>query len=446
MPYVPHTPRDQGRMMCAIGISDVDELFRDIPESLRLKKPLDLPGPLSEMELIAELREIAGANKGVEHYISFLGAGAYDHFVPSAVNHLVTRSEFYTSYTPYQAETSQGILQAIYEFQTMVCILTGMDVANASVYDGATAAAEAAVMSLNASGRKRVLVSQFVSPEYRSVISTYLSGGLATVDEVRCPSGVTEADQLRGMLGEDVASVVVQYPNFAGIVEDLEAVAGECHRAGAALIVIADPIALGLLQSPGTLGADIVVGEGQSMGSPLHYGGPYLGFMCAREKYLRYLPGRISGATTDGEGNRGFVLTLQAREQHIRRERAYSNICTNQSLNALAATIYLSLMGKTGLRRVGELCLNKSHYLAGRLCEISGVSMAFEAPFFKEFVVRLPVPSEEVVSMLRPHRILAGVPMGRYYQGMEDLLLVCVTEQRTKEDMDEFVQRLGEIL
>ena len=234
--------------------------------------------------------------------------------------------------------------------------------------------------------------------------------------------------------------------NFAGIVEDLEAVAGECHRAGAALIVIADPIALGLLQSPGTLGADIVVGEGQSMGSPLHYGGPYLGFMCAREKYLRYLPGRISGATTDGEGNRGFVLTLQAREQHIRRERAYSNICTNQSLNALAATIYLSLMGKTGLRRVGELCLNKSHYLAGRLCEISGVSMAFEAPFFKEFVVRLPVPSEEVVSMLRPHRILAGVPMGRYYQGMEDLLLVCVTEQRTKEDMDEFVQRLGAIL
>jgi glycine dehydrogenase subunit 1 len=433
-------------MMCAIGISDVDELFRDIPESLRLKKPLDLPGPLSEMELIAELREIAGANKGVEHYISFLGAGAYDHFVPSAVNHLVTRSEFYTSYTPYQAETSQGILQAIYEFQTMVCILTGMDVANASVYDGATAAAEAAVMSLNASGRKRVLVSQFVNPEYRSVISTYLSGGLATVDEVRCPSGVTEADQLRGMLGEDVASVVVQYPNFAGIVEDLEAVAGECHRAGAALIVIADPIALGLLQSPGTLGADIVVGEGQSMGSPLHYGGPYLGFMCAREKYLRYLPGRISGATTDGEGNRGFVLTLQAREQHIRRERAYSNICTNQSLNALAATIYLSLMGKTGLRRVGELCLNKSHYLAGRLCEISGVSMAFEAPFFKEFVVRLPVPSEEVVSMLRPHRILAGVPMGRYYQGMEDLLLVCVTEQRTKEDMDEFVQRLGAIL
>ncbi|NLU42863.1 MAG: aminomethyl-transferring glycine dehydrogenase subunit GcvPA [Firmicutes bacterium] len=446
MPYIPHTPRDQERMMRAIGIGAVDELFRDVPESLRLRKQLDLPEPLSEMELVAELNEIANANRGVDHYTSFLGAGAYDHFVPSAVNHLVSRSEFYTAYTPYQAEISQGILQAIYEFQTMVCILTGMDVANASMYDGATAAAEAAVMSLNASGRKRVLVSQFVNPEYRSVISTYLSGGLATVDELACPGGVTGIDQLRAMLDDSVASVIVQYPNFAGIVEDLEALAGECQRVGAALIVIADPISLGLLKSPGALGADIVVGEGQSMGNPLHFGGPYLGFMGARVKYLRYLPGRISGATTDGEGNRGFVLTLQAREQHIRRERAYSNICTNQSLNALAATIYLSLMGKTGLRRVAELCLNKSHYLAGRLCEIDGVSMAYEAPFFKEFVVRLPMPAEEVVNKLRTHRILAGVPMGRYYSGMENLLLICVTEKRTKEDMDEFVQRLGAIL
>ena len=446
MPYIPHTQRDQERMMRAIGIDDVDELFGDIPGSLKLEKALDLPEPLSEMELIAELNEIANANRGVDHYISFLGAGAYDHFVPSAVNHLVTRSEFYTAYTPYQAEISQGILQAIYEFQTMVCVLTGMDVANASVYDGATAAAEAAVMSLNASGRKRVLVSQFVNPEYRSVISTYLSGGLAAVDQLRCPDGVTSAGQLRAALDDDVASVVVQYPNFAGTVEDLEELAGECHRTGAALIVIADPIALGLLQSPGALGADIVVGEGQSMGTPLHYGGPYLGFMCARDKYLRYLPGRISGATTDGEGNRGFVLTLQAREQHIRRERAYSNICTNQALNALAATIYLSLMGKTGLRRVAELCLNKAHYLADRLCEIDGVRMAYQAPFFKEFVLRLPMPSNEVVDKLKSQRILAGVPMGRYYPGMEDLLLVCVTEKRAKRDMDEFVQRLGAIL
>ena len=446
MPYIPHTQRDQERMMRAIGIDDVDELFGDIPGSLKLEKALDLPEPLSEMELIAELNEIANANRGVDHYISFLGAGAYDHFVPSAVNHLVTRSEFYTAYTPYQAEISQGILQAIYEFQTMVCILTGMDVANASVYDGATAAAEAAVMSLNASGRQRVLVSRFVNPEYRSVVSTYLSGGLASVDELACPAGTTGIDQLRETLDDGVASVIVQYPNFAGIVEDLEALASECQRVGAALIVIADPIALGLLKSPGALGADIVVGEGQPMGSPLHFGGPYLGFMGARDKYLRYLPGRVSGATTDGEGNRGFVLTLQAREQHIRRERAYSNICTNQSLNALAATIYLSLMGKTGLRRVAELCLNKSHYLAGRLCEIGGVSMAFEAPFFKEFVVKLPVAAEEVVNRLRPHRILAGVPIGRYFPGMDDLLLVCVTEKRTKEDMDEFVQRLGAIL
>jgi len=446
MPYIPHTPDDRERMIRTIGIGDVEELFDSVPQSLRLRRPLDLPPALSEMELIRELEAIASENKGAQHYVCFLGAGAYDHFIPSAVNHIVRRSEFYTSYTPYQAEISQGILQVIYEFQSMICALTGMDVSNASLYDGATAAAEAAIMTLNRSGRKRVLVSELVNPHYRAVMRTYLSQGLAKLDVVRSSGGVTSKDDLQNLLGQDVACFVVQYPSFVGTIEDLSVLAEMCHCVDASLVVIADPIALGILRSPGDLGADIVVGEGQSLGNPLSYGGPYLGFMGAREEFLRYIPGRISGATVDREGNRGYVLTLQAREQHIRRERAYSNICTNQSLNALAATVYLSLMGRSGLRKVAELCLQKAHYLADRLTGIRGVSLVYDAPFFKEFLIKTPLPADRVVAELRERRILAGVPMGRYFPDMDDCLLVCVTEKRTKAEMDNFAERLGEIL
>lgn len=446
MPYIPHTPDDRERMIRTIGIGDVEELFDSVPQSLRLRRPLDLPPALSEMELIRELEAIASENKGAQHYVCFLGAGAYDHFVPSAVNHIVRRSEFYTSYTPYQAEISQGILQVIYEFQSMICALTGMDVSNASLYDGATAAAEAAIMTLNRSGRKRVLVSELVNPHYRTVMRTYLSQGLAELGVVRSSGGVTSKDDLQNLLGQDAACFVVQYPSFVGTIEDLSVLAEMCHCVDASLVVIADPIALGILRSPGDLGADIVVGEGQSLGNPLSYGGPYLGFMGAREEFLRYIPGRISGATVDREGNRGYVLTLQAREQHIRRERAYSNICTNQSLNALAATVYLSLMGRSGLRKVAELCLQKAHYLADRLTGIRGVSLVYDVPFFKEFLIKTPLPADRVVAELRERRILAGVPMGRYFPDMDDCLLVCVTEKRTKAEMDNFAERLGEIL
>jgi glycine dehydrogenase subunit 1 len=456
MPYIPHTRPDRERMAETIGIRDMEELFRDIPDSLRLTEPLDLPPALTEMELTRELSRMANHNNGVDHYICFLGAGVYDHFIPSAVGHILRRSEFYTSYTPYQAEISQGILQVIYEFQTMICALTGMDVANASLYDGATAAAEAVIMTLNRSGRRRVLVSELVNPQYRQVISTYLAHGLAEVDVLPSVGGMTVAaaagasraagETTQAALTDDVACLVVQYPNFLGVIEDVAALAQACHAVGAALVVIADPIALGLLRSPGDLGADIVVGEGQSLGNPLNFGGPYLGFMGAREEYLRYLPGRVSGGTVDHEGNRGYVLTLQAREQHIRRERAYSNICTNQSLCALAATVYLSLMGRSGLRRVAELCLQKAHYLADRLCELGGVSMVCEAAFFKEFAVKLPVPASEVVTKLRERGILAGAPLGDYYSEMGDSLLVCATEKRTKAEIDEFVERLGAIL
>lgn len=446
MPYIPHTPSDRERMARTIGIEDIDELFDSVPESLRLAEPLNLPPPLSEMELIRELSLIARRNRGVDYYTSFLGAGAYDHFIPSAVRHIVGRSEFYTSYTPYQAEISQGMLQVIYEFQSMICALIGMDIANASVYDGATATAEAAIMALNKSGRRRVLVSQLVNPHYRAVVETYLSQGLAALEIVRASEGSTSQEELQSLLDEDTACLVVQYPNFVGTIEDIGAYSKMCDSAGASLVVVADPIALGILKPPGALGADIVVGEGQSLGNPLNYGGPYLGFMAAREDYLRYIPGRISGATVDTEGNRGYVLTLQAREQHIRRERAYSNICTNQALNALAATVYLSLMGKSGLRKVAELCLQKAHYLADRLSSIDGVSLAYTAPFFKEFVVRTPLPADKVVSELRKHRILAGEPLGPHYPDMDNCLLVCVTEKRTRDEMDEFAERLGEIL
>lgn len=446
MSYVPHTPSDRERMARTIGIEDMEELFCGVPESLRLPKPLNLPPALSEMELTRELSLAASKNRGADHYTCFLGAGAYDHFIPSAVGHIVSRAEFYTSYTPYQAEISQGILQVIYEFQTMICSLTGMEVANASLYDAATAAAEAAIMALNRSDRKRVLVSELVNPQYRAVVETYLSQGLAAFEVVGCSEGATGRDELQDSLDDDTACLIVQYPNFVGTIEDISVYAEMCHRVGASLVVIADPIALGILKSPGILGADIVVGEGQSLGNPLNYGGPYLGFMAAREDYLRYIPGRISGATVDHEGNRGYVLTLQAREQHIRRERAHSNICTNQSLNALAATVYLSLMGKSGLRNVAELCLQKAHYLADRLSSVDGVSLVYDTPFFKEFVVRTPLPGDKVVAELRKQRILAGEPLGLHYSGMDDCLLVCVTEKRTRDEMDDFAKRLGEIL
>ncbi|MCS7082156.1 MAG: aminomethyl-transferring glycine dehydrogenase subunit GcvPA [Bacteroidetes bacterium] len=440
MVFVPHTEEDRRQMLQAIGVADFEELLEPIPEALRLREPLRLPPALSEWEVSRLVTGLSEQNLGAEQLICFAGAGAYDHIIPAAIGALLCRSEFYTAYTPYQGEVSQGTLQAIYEFQTMLCRLTGMDVANASMYDGASALAEAVLLACGHTGRSRVVIAGKVHPLYLEVVRTYGYGQGIELLQAPLQEGRTDLKALEELVDASVAAVVVQQPNFYGLLEEVRLIERIAHADPQRLyIVVADPISLGLLEAPGFYGADIVVGEGQPLGIPLNFGGPYLGLFAAKAALLRKLPGRLVGMTVDACGERAFVLTLQTREQHIRRDKATSNICTNQGLMALAATIYMALLGKEGLREVAEQCYHRAHYLARRIEELPGYGLLYPGPFFREFVVRTPRAASEVVERLLEQGFLAGVPLDRWG---EPGLLVAVTEKRSREEMDRFVEAL----
>ena len=430
--YVPSTQAQREQMLRAVGLENIMDLYRDVPEQMLLRKPLNIPDGMSELEASRAVSAMAAENRT---YATVLrGAGAYDHYIPSIVKYIPAKEEFLTAYTPYQAEMSQGLLQSIFEYQTMICELTGLDAANASVYDGASAAAEAVAMCRERK-RTRAVVSAAAHPDVISTIRTYSFGAGTEVAAAPAENGVTD---LTGLLDETTACVYVQQPNFFGQLEDLPALAAQVHAAGARLIVGVNPAALGVLESPGACGADIAVGEGQPLGLPLSWGGPYLGFMAASQSLMRRLPGRIVGETRDSRGERAFVLTLQAREQHIRREKASSNVCSNEALCALTASVYLSLMGPDGLRQVGEQCHAKAHYLAAELCRLPGVSLRYPGPFFHEFVTDLPEP-QKVLSALESRGILGGWPV-------EGGLLWCATEKQSRAELDEAVSIVKEVL
>ncbi len=444
--YLPHTDEDRQTMMDFLGISDIGELFADIPESVRLKRPLQLPDAMSELELFRHMQGLAQQNQDLDQLVSFLGAGAYEHYQPSVVEAILGRSEFYTSYTQYQPEVSQGMLQAIFEYQTLVAELTGMDLANASMYDGPTALGEAGMVACTHTRRNRLLLAGTLHPEYRQVVATYAGGQSVELVEIPHQDGRIDLEQLQSLCDETTAGVLVQYPNFFGQLEDLARIADIAHRAGALLVVSAYPVALGLLEPPGRLGADVVVAEGQSLGNRLSFGGPYLGMMAAHRDLMRRLPGRIVGETVDADGRRGYVLTLQAREQHIRREKASSNICSNQALNALAATVYLTYMGPQGMRELALQNYHKAHYLRHCLEQVDGVQGVFSGPFFNEFVVRLPRPVAPVQKRLLAEGFLFGLDLGRFYPELQDCVLLTVTEVRTRAEIDSLVQRVKEAL
>ncbi len=433
--YIPNTPEEQDGMLASLGLSSIEELFADIPAEHR-NPPLRLPEPLPELEIQRELGALAGRNRPLGSGPSFLGAGSYHHFIPAIVKALVTRGEFITAYTPYQAEASQGTLQVIYEFQTLICNLYGMEVANAGMYDGATSLAEAALMACRVTRRERVAVLDTVSPAYRSVIEAYCrpQGLEVTTAEAPREGRPAEADGL-------TACLVTQYPNFYGGVEDLGALVDAAHGAGALAVVSCDPIAAGMFRPPGDYGADIVTGEGQPLGIPPSFGGPYVGLFATKQEYIRQMPSRLSGRTVDRNGETGYVLTLQTREQHIRRERATSNICTNEALYALASTIYLAALGKSGLRQVAELCYHKAQYAASRIAALPGYSIANDGPFFREFVAQCPAPPAEINRRLMERNILGGLDVSdRYPNGM----LLCVTEMNTKDEIDQLAAALAE--
>jgi len=437
MPYFPNTESDRQAMLEAIGAATIDELFAMIPAELRTKRDLCVKPGLGELELTAHLAELAGRNAHAGQSVCFLGGGSYDHFIPAVVDMVSSRSEFYTAYTPYQAEASQGSLQAFFEYQTLVCQLTGMDVSNASMYDCGSAAAEAVLMAAHATGRGRVVAARTVHPEYRHVLQTYLANLGMELVVLDAPAGAVSADEVAAAVNDQTACVLLQHPNFFGCLEDMERAAAAAHDAGALLVAAVDPISLGLLKRPGEYGADVVVAEGQSLGNPMAFGGPYLGIMACREKFLRRMPGRLVGQTVDRRGNRCWVLTMQTREQHIRREKATSNICTNQGLLALRATVYLSLMGPSGMKQVAELCLQKARYAAQQLSALQSISLPFDRPTFKEFVVRVKDrPVELLVERAKAEGIFAGVPLGRWYPELADCMLVAVTEKRTREEID----------
>jgi len=443
MRYIPTSPGERISMLREIGCERIEDLFDQVPESLRVDRPIGIGRPMSEPELVEFFNRLASKNGTGKQF--FLGAGAYSHHIPVIIDSLISRSEFLTAYTPYQPELSQGTLQYIFEFQTMVCQLTGMEVANASLYDGSTAVAEAVLMADRVTKRNKYLIAETVHPQYRDVIAAYTRNLGVTVDYIPVSdSGAIDARALT--VDEETAAVVVQSPNFFGCIEDLGSIAGAAHRAGALLIVaVAEPLSLGLLKPPGHCGADIVVGEGQALGIPLSFGGPYVGLFATLDKYVRQMPGRLVGEAFDHDGNRGYVLTLSTREQHIRREKATSNICTNQGLFALMATIYLATMGKRGLQEVARQNLQKSHYAAARIAGLRGYRARYAAPFFNEFVVKTPIAASEVVERLIEKDIVAGLPLEGYYPDMRDSLLICVTETAKKEAIDRLVAELDRI-
>ena len=430
--YIPNTAAEQDDLLTAVGMSSVDELFADIPEDYR-NPPLRLPDPMSELEIQRELGAMAGRNRPLSSGPSFLGAGSYYHFIPSIVKAVMTRGEFLTAYTPYQPEVSQGTLQVIFEFQTMISALYGMEVANAGMYDGATSLAEAVLMACRVTRRQQVVVSDAVAPAYRQVIATYCQAQGIAID-------IVPTADIGASVTEATAGVVAQYPNFYGGLDDLAGLAATAHDDGALLVVSADPLAMGMLNPPGAFGADIVTGEGQPIGIPPSFGGPYLGLFSCKQQYIRQMPSRLVGRTTDTQGRTGYVLTLQTREQHIRRERATSNICTNEALYALASTIYLAAMGRHGLRQVAELCYHKAHYAASTIAGLDGYSLAQSGPFFQEFVVSCPESPGKVNRRLMERNILGGLDVSdRFENGM----LLCVTEMNSREDIDQLVDALA---
>ena len=428
-PYVPNTDADRSTMLREIGVGSIEELFQDIPEKVRHAQ-FKLPRPLSELELKKELSQLASRNASLDKYACFLGAGSYRHFIPSTVEHVIGRSEFYTAYTPYQAEVSQGTLQAMYEYQSVVCQLTGMEVSNAGMYDGSTAAAEAAIMACIVKKRGKVTVSTTVNPTYRDVIRTYIQARNFSI----------ETAELNGSISSDSACLVVQQPNFFGHLEEIEACVQKAHDIGALLIAIVDPISLAMFTPPGRYGADIAVADGQALGNPMSFGGPGLGIFACRREYLRQMPGRIVGRTVDVDGKPGYVMTLVTREQYIRRERATSNICTNEALMALAATVYLAALGRRGLRHVAELCYHKAHYAAERITKLKGYSLVFSKPFFKEFAIRCPVAPSRISQALFKDGIIGGLDISHI---IDNGMLLCVTEMNTRQEMDKLVEILG---
>ncbi len=440
MRFSPHTQEDRDAMLSVIGARSVDDLFADIPASVRLDRPLDLPAGLPEMEVRRLLAGLAQQNRDTDQMVSFLGGGAYDRYVPSVVGEMLRRSEFYTSYTPYQAEISQGTLQVIFEFQSLIAALTGMDVAQASLYDGATAVAEAAMLAYGHTGRTRIVVARSVDPQYRGVLRTYAEGHDLEVVEAPLRDGRADPDEVR-RLAENAACVIVQHPNFFGLLEEPQALVEAAHAQGALYIAVADPVSLAVLRPPGEYGADVAVGEGQPLGISLSFGGPYLGFMGVKQEYLRRLPGRIVGETTDHDGNRGYVLTFQTREQHIRRERATSNICTNQGLMALAATIYVSLLGPSGLRQAAALSIEGAHRLAAGL-EGTPLQPAFGGAFGFEVALRSPVAPQAMQEALLREGFLGPLDLGRFYPELAGHVLFSVTERRTPEEIDHLVREL----
>ncbi|NQU30742.1 MAG: aminomethyl-transferring glycine dehydrogenase subunit GcvPA [Anaerolineae bacterium] len=445
MTYIPHSPKERDEMLATIGVEKLEDLFKAIPVAHRYPD-LDLPPALSEMEAATELSEISLANETTAELVSFLGAGVYNHYIPSAINHLLLRGEFYTAYTPYQPEISQGTLQAIFEYQSMIANLTGMDVANASHYDGATAVAEAVNMAMAQyrDKRNKIVMSPSVHPQYRATTDTYTQ--FSEMNIVGMEAGHSSTPEaLAELIDENTALVVVQYPDFFGRIFDYTKLGEAAHEAGALFCIVANPTALGMLKTPGEMGADMVVGEGQPLGIAMSYGGPYLGFFTTRQEYVRKMAGRLVGESVDSRGQRAYVLTLTPREQHIKRERATSNICSNQGLLALAAGIYMSLLGQTGMRQVAELCYHKAHYAAERIATIPGFDLCHSEPFFHEFAVCCPRSVDEINAHLLEHGILGGYDLGQDYPELKDHMLVAVTEKTSKEEIDALVEVLSEV-
>jgi glycine dehydrogenase subunit 1 len=445
MRYIPSSAQGQEEMLREIGLSSLEDLFVGIPQDIRLKSLLNLPAPLTEPELIARFKGYA--EKNAQEMVSFLGAGVNEHYIPTVTDSLISRGEFLTSYTPYQAEITQGTLQAIFEFQTFMCQLTGMEVSNASMYDGSTALAEGLLMAARVTQKTRFVIADSVQPDYRAVVKTFFRHQNLTVDEI--PSqvhGTVDVNTIAGMINKEVAAVVVQSPNFFGNLEPLRRLADLAHQHDALLVVaVAEALSLGIVNSPGSAGADIVCGEAQSLGVPKSFGGPHVGFLTCREKFLRNLPGRLVGQTVDTEGKRGFVLTLSTREQHIRREKATSNICTNQSLFALMATIYCSLLGKQGLRKVAIQNVAKTQYAWSELQSVSSLQMLYPGPRFNELVVRLPVAYEQIAPTFYSAKLIPGLHLERYYPALKNCLLLSFTETKSKADIDRLVHLLKTI-
>jgi glycine dehydrogenase subunit 1 len=439
MDYVQITPSQRDEMLKAVGAVGMADLLKQVPNQFLLDHPLSIPPPMDELTLRAHLEELARLNRSTDHLVCFLGAGAYDHFIPAVVDHLAMKPEFLTAYTPYQPEASQGALQAFFEFQTMICQLTAMEVSNASLYEGATALAEAVLMALNLTARPRVLVSDGLHPHYRQVLRTYLSDLPAQYTQVPLKDGVTDAQVMETQLHDDTAAVIVQSPNFLGHIEPVEAIVKFAHANESLAIQSFNPLSLGILKRPGDMDVDIATAEGQPLGIPLQFGGPYLGLFTTKAKFMRKLPGRLVGQTVDVDGTRAVCLTLQTREQHIRREKATSNICTNQGLLALRAAVYLAAMGPNGMRHVAQLCFSKATYLANRLNDV-GLALKFpHQPFFNEILVQLKRPVQDVLASACDQGILAGYPIGNDYPNLSDCLLIAVTEKRTKQEMDRLV-------